>query len=389
MDVSLGSEVSESAVNAQLATRLPLQAELESLQTAYESRTGYQLVVADTNGAIRMGVPNCDRFPCMKSCRECREQIIREAVRTGQVCVDSCHQGYCLWGLPLIFEGRLVGGVVVIGGELAVEKERPQFEAACFELFSLMKERNLLPPEIVGNASDAADVHRFIHRKAFARLEAQTEEIGREMIHAMKTAQFSEARSVYQRLRAVLLEGSMLPIEVWRGVLVQLIFRARNQFVDIGMDDYACYAEAGMLVQAMSLTQDTASIAEVMDNFLDRFELILRQRHKHPDDLLIERATTYLEEHLREELDRETVAKAVGISPSHLSRLLREKKGRTFTDLLNQYRIERASSLLIRTSHTLAEIAGESGFCDQSYFSKVFRRYKSQTPARYRETHSL
>jgi len=83
------------------------------------------------------------------------------------------------------------------------------------------------------------------------------------------------------------------------------------------------------------------------------------------------------------------VAKAVGISPSHFSRLIRDKKGRTFTDLLNQYRIERACVLLVRSSNTLADIANETGFCDQSYFSKVFRRYKDMSPARYRETHQL
>ena len=37
----------------------------------------------------------------------------------------------------------------------------------------------------------------------------------------------------------------------------------------------------------------------------------------------------------------------------------------------------------------LAEIASETGFCDQSYFSKVFRRYKDHSPAKYRELHQL
>ena len=80
------------------------------LQHAYESKTGYNLVLSDTNGSIQMGLPNCDKFPCMRSCRECREQIVSEALRTGQVCVDACHQGYIIWGLPFAIKGKTVGG---------------------------------------------------------------------------------------------------------------------------------------------------------------------------------------------------------------------------------------------------------------------------------------
>lgn len=362
--------------------------ELKALQLAYEERTGYQLVVADVNGAIRMGVPNCDRFPCLKSCRECRESIIREALRTGQVCVDACHQGYCLWGLPLFLDGKLEGGVVVIGSELAIERERGRFEAACAELFDLMSKKKFLAP-LEDRPQLPPSVHRFVHRKLFNDLEAAFGREGHDLIHAMKTAELAEARLACDRLGFALEASLELPIDVVRGILGDFVSRARHQFVEAGMDAYACSAEAGNLLCSLSKAPSIESLREQLECFLERFQLLLSARHKSSDDLLIEKATTYLEEHLREDLNRESVAKAVGISPSHFSRLLKEAKGRTFTDLLNQYRIERASSLLVRTSRTLAEIAGESGFCDQSYFSKVFRRYKGQTPARYRESHQV
>lgn len=362
--------------------------ELKALQLAYEERTGYQLVVADVNGAIRMGVPNCDRFPCLKSCRECRESIIREALRTGQVCVDACHQGYCLWGLPLFLDGKLAGGVVVVGGELAIENERGRFEAACAELYDIMSKNQFLAP-LEERPQLPRSVHRFIHRKRFNELEAAFEREGHDLIHALNTAEFAEARLACDRLGFALEASLELPVDVVRGLLGDFVSRARHQFIEAGMDAYACSAEAGMLLSSLSKASSIQSLRGLLDTFLERFELLLSVRHKSSDDVLIEKATTYLEEHLREDLNRESVAKAVGISPSHFSRLLKEAKGRTFTDLLNQYRIERASSLLVRTSRTLAEIAGDSGFCDQSYFSKVFRRYKGQTPARYRESHQV
>lgn len=82
---------------------------------------------------------------------------------------------------------------------------------------------------------------------------------------------------------------------------------------------------------------------------------------------------------------REQVARQVGVSPRQLTQLLKERTGRTFADLLREARIERASELLAKTEQTVAEIALDSGFCDQSYFTHVFQKLKKVTPRQYRE----
>lgn len=357
------------------------------LQNLYQAKTGYHLVLSDTNGSIQMGLPDCERFPCMQTCRECREHIVSEALRTGKVCVDACHQGYILWGLPFAVEGTIRGGLIVIGGENDIHDGDGRFKEACRELHRLMREHQLLPdgPQTVVNGS--VDVHRLVFRKQFHELSAKLDEAGGPFIRCLKNAEFEQAEKHFSRIRQAFNNCPDLPIDLVHGLVGDLVFRARQQFVEAGMDAYACFAEAGVLIEDISKARTSAQIESILEGFLERFILLSRQKSKDPDDLLIEKATTYLEKHIRDDLTRESVAKAVGISPSHFSRLIREKKGRTFTDLLNQYRIERACSLLVRSSHTLAEIANETGFCDQSYFSKVFRRYKDVTPAKYRETH--
>jgi AraC-like DNA-binding protein len=359
------------------------------LQNLYLTKTGYNLVLSDTNGSIQMGLPDCAQFPCMKSCRECRENIVNEALRTGKVCIDACHEGYILWGLPFAIEGKTVGGLIVIGGEQDIKTEKDRFARACTDLYHIMQEHDLLPPSHKDFPPLIDEVHRFVHRDSFSNLSEAFEVNGKPFIDCLQTADFKDAEGHFARIRRALKDTTELPLDLVRGLVGDLIFRARRQFAEGGMDDYACYAEAGVLLEKISKARTSEQIEAVLESFLERFILLSRQRPKDPDDQLIEKATTYLEQHIREDLTRESVAKAVGISPSHFSRLIREKKGRTFTDLLNQYRIERACKLLVRSSHTLAQIANETGFCDQSYFSKVFRRYKDMTPAKYREQHQL
>jgi len=84
-------------------------------------------------------------------------------------------------------------------------------------------------------------------------------------------------------------------------------------------------------------------------------------------------------------LTREQVARQVGVSPRNLSDLLKERTGRSFTELLREARIERACELLVKTEMTVAAIALDSGFCDQSYFTHVFQNLKKTTPKQYRD----
>jgi two-component system response regulator YesN len=81
---------------------------------------------------------------------------------------------------------------------------------------------------------------------------------------------------------------------------------------------------------------------------------------------------------------RERVARQVGVAPRQLLQLLKERTGRTFANLLREARIERASDLLVKTELTVAAIAHETGFCDQSYFTHVFQKLKRTTPRQYR-----
>ena len=192
----------------------------------------------------------------------------------------------------------------------------------------------------------------------------------------MKLAEIDQAEVVFKQIESLVLEMEELPVDLIRGLVGDLIYEAKRQFIQAGLDAYSCTAEAGDLIEGLSAVENREGLVRFLSRLHERMRFLSGQRRKDPDDLLVERASTYIEEHLRESLTRESVAEAIGISPSRFSRLVQQKKGRTFTDLLNQYRIERAALLLVRSSDSLAEIAGETGFCDQSYFSKVFRKYK-------------
>lgn len=77
------------------------------------------------------------------------------------------------------------------------------------------------------------------------------------------------------------------------------------------------------------------------------------------------------------------IARAAGVSRSHLYRAFISNMGRSPIDYLTQYRIDEACALLKSSALSIAEIAVSVGFFDPFYFSRVFKKNVGVPPSRY------
>jgi len=100
---------------------------------------------------------------------------------------------------------------------------------------------------------------------------------------------------------------------------------------------------------------------------------------------LIESSRARLVERVADpELGIETLADALGIHRSLLSRQFRESVGLSPKKYLTSLRIHRAMSLLKETDLPIRDIARRTGFADANYFSRAFRRSTGLSPERFR-----
>jgi AraC-like DNA-binding protein len=101
----------------------------------------------------------------------------------------------------------------------------------------------------------------------------------------------------------------------------------------------------------------------------------------------LELAMAYLRRHYEfPGLTISTVAGDQNISARYLQRLI-ETTGSTFSEHLNELRLQRAFALLTDTRYgrkQIAEVALRSGFSDASYFNRMFRRRFGETPRNVR-----
>ena len=80
-------------------------------------------------------------------------------------------------------------------------------------------------------------------------------------------------------------------------------------------------------------------------------------------------------------------AKELKVSTHTLSQYVNEKLGKSFSGLINEYRIEKAKELLkTENNYTIESLGYDSGFNSKSTFFTIFKKLTGKTPAEYQKS---
>lgn len=102
------------------------------------------------------------------------------------------------------------------------------------------------------------------------------------------------------------------------------------------------------------------------------------------DEPLLAQVFGFIEEHYRDRISLRDAAGAVGLTPGHLTTVVRRKTGRTVGEWIAERRMAEARRLLVQTDLTVAEVGRRTGYRDPGYFVKSFRRAHGTTPLGWR-----
>lgn len=95
---------------------------------------------------------------------------------------------------------------------------------------------------------------------------------------------------------------------------------------------------------------------------------------------------SYLDENYRYSPRLFDIAQREGVTPTHLSHLFRDKLGISFQEHLGNLRFEHALRLIYDKRLSISELASESGFSDQKYMTKMFKKKLGVTPHEMRKS---
>ena len=101
---------------------------------------------------------------------------------------------------------------------------------------------------------------------------------------------------------------------------------------------------------------------------------------------LVDQAEIFMQKNLHRQLLRQEIATAVGVSEPHLARLFRAATNKTVLQRLTDMRIVQAKSLLLESTLSVTQIAGEVGLSSFSHFTRIFKRAVGVAPSDYRRS---
>ncbi len=370
-----------------------------TLAAEHRRLTRLPLAVVDHHGrflAGGQGVADCARN---ESCRTFRVLAVTEALRWGEPCVTCCDCGRAMWAVPVTRNQHLCGGLIVGGVKLASPNRAGSLDrrilGACQHLLALATKHDVTNAALLTSRRHAAS-HERDKAEAIHQLKDRFhDDIRSTYLHeepallaAIRRGERTEARSIINRVLVGIYAFGGTDTNLLKSLALELVVMMTRAAVQAGGDPAVILGLNYQSLTALARVADQEALARWLCEILEQLIDAIKVNTRHPNSVLLARALEFMEDHLTDEMRREEVARAAGLSPSHFSHLMRAKTGWSFTELLTRLRIDRACHLLAHTGDPLARIAQDCGFSDQSYFTRVFRKRTGQTPGDYRSGHA-
>lgn len=109
-----------------------------------------------------------------------------------------------------------------------------------------------------------------------------------------------------------------------------------------------------------------------------------KENYEDAGEERLEVVKKYIEEHIREQIYIDDLAKLIHMNSHYLMRFFKKKTGESIVEYVTKQRIMIASNLLKETDYSINFIADCVGYDNYSYFTKSFKRKTGYTPSEYR-----
>jgi AraC family transcriptional regulator len=128
---------------------------------------------------------------------------------------------------------------------------------------------------------------------------------------------------------------------------------------------------------------DTLSVESLLAELLGAVAPQTKESTKHAPPWL-RRVLDKLRSEFCERLTLEDLSQEVDVHPVHLSRVFRRSTREGIGEYIHRLRIRAACEQMLKPDVTLTELALNTGFADQSHFTRAFRRVTGLSPGAFR-----
>ena len=172
--------------------------------------------------------------------------------------------------------------------------------------------------------------------------------------------------------------------EIIKVRIIELVVIISRTAIEAGVDakdlmglNYSYLTE---LNKSKDLDELLFKLNDILTNFISKVASTKEKKKK----IKIRNIIEYIDQNFTRKLASEEVARIGGLSMSRCLHLFKEETGMSLSEYVKKRRIDYGKYLLLNTDISLADCSIETGFFDQSHFTKTFKQVEKITPSKFR-----
>ena len=206
----------------------------------------------------------------------------------------------------------------------------------------------------------------------------------RLLISKLKTGDVTEAKALLNDLLGYVFFSQGNNLEIIKSRSLELCSLLSRAAIEGGATSDSILKVNNQLLTIIPTLNNMDDLCYKLQEAIDAFTDCMFEHIPNKNSEIIKKTIRYISQNYANPLTLELVANQVHLNPSYFSTLFKQSTGSSFKEYLNMVRVEESKRLLANTDYALIDIAIATGFEDQSYFTKVFKRYTGLTPKQFR-----
>ncbi|PFO90753.1 AraC family transcriptional regulator [Bacillus cereus] len=164
---------------------------------------------------------------------------------------------------------------------------------------------------------------------------------------------------------------------------------ATRYAIDGGLPSEVAFSLSEFYIQNLEKLNDINTILVLVEKAFCAFtEHVKTYRGKNYSKPIIT-CQNYISKNIYQEISLKQLACITNKNSMYLSTLFKNEVGMTLSEYIHREKVKEAKKLLTLTNYSLLEISTFLNFNNQSYFTKIFKKYTKVTPKQYRNQHTI
>ncbi|HHV51175.1 MAG TPA: AraC family transcriptional regulator [Clostridiales bacterium] len=196
----------------------------------------------------------------------------------------------------------------------------------------------------------------------------------------------SGAQTLLNELLGHIYCSSNFDLETIKTRVVELIVILSRATIDAGADVREVFLSNTNYIQKIEQFTSLEDLSVWLNGIMHRFIAYSFDFSQVKHSNVVYKVMEYVKANYNQKISLDDIARHVYLSRAYLSSIFKEETGESLFSYINKVRVEKSKMYLLDDSVSLVEISSLCGFEDQSYFTKVFKKYTGVSPKKYRDS---